>query len=941
MLGAFLWTRGRAAWTLVVIAAFVSGLSIADAMSESPAMNDISPLVKTLPNYLLASPGHGLLTTTIQVDAKNHLLYELSVGNGACPTGAVVDSDTYLPRSKLGKPSAGGTCSGSDKIVGGQQVSNSKTPVSAVDSTDKLLFISDYVGIHVYSVDPVRQVALWNGPSDPLKPFPLDHQIYSTVVGLSWSAQDDELIITTAGANTSNSGDPPGLAVSAYSIPRAVRDGSGNPVACQCQLWTVDLSQRCGHELPAKFGGSAAVKSEHTPYVFVPCALVGDQWNSEFHIAGKEGIIKLNPTDSTMLEAVAPGVVRDFFFDPGSDRGVLPTTFPTPGYPQATDVLVYDGGRNEFVDRTHVAPDTAVTFGLDTQTGRLYAVGHTGLAVVDVRRTPVTNQRFPQVVDSAAATEVAVGIIGSDPEHHFARMPVPHLNGNDLPYFDVYADTVPLSQDPPKNDADRNTQATGQGSVHISYSATARGYGTHIDHVGGPGALDDNLLNIVGAANQVPAQLHGANLPFGQGNRDLLAAEVADLSIRDGAATGAASALNKDAKTEADFRNQPPPPKKPANEIWPYPSAECSSIGGNNKDQEWSGLYRGTDPNSPSQIPETGSQADAKVQCLIGEGTPAGSAMQTGFNVSGSFPNLGFGSSNSQTDVMPPSGARGATAHTTSYSRGIEIDLAKGADGKTSGLFIGEVWAEATAEAGGVKGSAHASYLRKVSNVSLRVKGVERSVCGATCSNADLQQVNDQFPTLLHITLPSPDDSYFHGKDDGKAAEGSPGGYLAAVEANQFERDGDQQFNGMSTEESSYQPAMRIVVYSPQDGGPSLSRVVVDLAGVQDEARLARTYLNPIKDKALTDMGQAAEAAGIPTTTTTGGGGARSKDPGAAISDGLWGILEKFLEGLRALARSPREAVEMAAFLTLLLLPMIVMARRQTWLSQLLRGPAE
>jgi hypothetical protein len=881
--------------------------------------------------------------TVMSTDRKSGLILQLGL-LGTCTKYAAIDIQTYRPVTPVAGPD--GSCPQQD--IGFQQTGNSKSPIYAVDEADNLIFVYSGAQIQAFTEQPLKRVASWSMPSVSFADIA---GITEAVDGLSWSAPEDQLIITIGTNTYPSSPTQPGLAVAAYDIKQGLTASfsqGGRPL-----VWTADLGQQCQAPLLAKFGSVAAVRSALAPYVYVPCQLPGDVWqdgSNSGHKVGEEAVVRVglgpntpstsspvglpgNACAATAPEcpsgvnavAISPGTVKDFIFDAGADRAFLPAPFGG-----GTDVLVYDGRSNAFVDRSNVTKvGTSVTFALDSDSGRLYsfAPAPEGAHLIDGRRTPVSNQSMPFV--TSTASEVLLAVIPPTAGHKYPRLPVPHFNAQGLPpFFDVYVDSVAVTKDPKPSDVDARTQTPAPGAdPSISYGTTARGYGMHLDYVGGPGGTFDNGIGL-DPFGGIPG-LSGEQIPFGPGNRDLLSGNVADLTLRDGASTGGATALNRDEKTAADYSN----PAKQSGQIWPYPLAECNSNGGH-ADQGWPGLYAGQDPDHPAQQSGTADQANAEVHCNGASVASTATATLSGWTAKGSagFPTISVGPSGSRSVVTPPSPELGAVAETQSYAQGIRIDLTQGLS-----LSIGSVTASAKTSANGLAKGAHASYERTVNQVVLSQSGKpDTTICTAACSDSDLSQLNKLLSTVVLLRLPDPDHRYF----DPNSGSGSPGGYQAAVEASPEESTGDQQFNAMSTEESALQPAMRIVLFSPQDGQAAPNRVIVDLAGVQNETHLGYSYTDRgTVDNPLTDASVAATDAGVAAYTTFdpgGPGGQRS----STVSGGLGGLVEKFLEGLQALRRSPREAMQMFSFLLLLFTPTLLMGRRRSWFAGLAGGSA-
>jgi hypothetical protein len=445
-----------------------------------------------------------------------------------------------------------------------------------------------------------------------------------TILGVSWSAVDDQLIATYTNSSTA------GVQISAYDVAAGLRSAIWTP------LWTI-AAPDCTYPLNASYGTGAAYRSQLQPALFVPCSLSLVPQGSN---ADKDGVVKVKlvtrsasdltchsnlcPDVTSAAAAIAPGAVNGFTFDPGSDRG-----FSTAVFGQYTDVLVYDGhhdssgDHNEFIGNFSVAPSGNIALGLDRQTGRVYVYGADGLTLIDGRRTPVApGQRVAQF--HGAIDYISYDPLPADSAYPYARFPVPvsgvsPQGGATWPYFQILADRVGVGVDPPPGLVDRNTLPSVPSGATPSktYGANARGYGVH----------SDSVLSYFGRS------LPTDHVPFASGNRDLLAAEVERLSASDGSAQGTAAAMRAgDTGTSRDY-------DKNTNNAWPYPAATCSSPGPQPTGTR-EGAYYGDPNKDPQQVADTMSLGKAHVDCAY-QGGALGEAYYNGS--SGGYPPVRLG----------------------------------------------------------------------------------------------------------------------------------------------------------------------------------------------------------------------------------------------------------------------------------------------------------
>ncbi|MHB8717268.1 MAG: hypothetical protein ACYDAC_00030 [Candidatus Dormibacteria bacterium] len=890
--------------------------------------------------------------------APNGLVFEVNgASSGVCPSVVALDAATYAPLSNLGAAAPG--CAGADIASPGTSTGNSKQPLFIIDHRDHLVLTAQGDSVTAYSeAPPFRTMGTWSLFGAP--------NAQLTMQGISWSEPDDTLIVTMSNSNVGSHSTPlgpPGMSVIAIGIPQSLQAGSPDV------LWST-LVQQCVYALDPEFATSAAYESALQPAVYVPCELPGAP-EGQSGLPEKDGVVTLqlaqssasNPCnqgvalcpDGATSVAVAPAQITDFMFDPGSDRG-----FSTAVFSGTTNVLVYDGRQDQFVGRTDLGSSKSVVLGLDTTTGRVYAIGGDGLTIIDGRLTPVpVGTKFPQY--TANVDYVSVGVLPPTPDHPYARVPIPHSEflGGPWPYYDVYADAIPIPQQPNPANADANTHSgpiAPGAQLAVTANGSASGYGTHYDMVGGPAAATNNLLlnqtelpscvpQIPQPIPQPPVHLPCQPLPFEYGNRDLLAGSVAGLSIDSGFAQGTVSALQPgDTGTASGYNSTT------NGNQWPFPPATCSYPGGT-ASMTYDGSYYGSDPTNPQRVPGSdASTAHATDNCNSNGGATAAAWYGGGPAAVSGFPDISIGHSESSASITPGSATAGTTSTTTSSAEGMHIVM----PGGVGSVDIGRASATATATAAGTAGSATATYQSTVSQVSMTVAGTTLSLCPSVCSNVAsvIDEINNAFPTFIHIIQPQPDPTYYHDKSGNPIASGqgygTPGGYEALVQASLAEQTGDQKFNGMTFEESTILPALRVVTYSPQDGDPNQSRQIVDLAGVEagadqgiqpiapggqlgvttQQALCAAGGCNPATSEYIAGT---AGTPGTPGTPGTSGGG-----PLGGLGRALGGAVERLFGGLQWLARNPLDALQMLGFLGLLGAPFLLMDRRRIWVRNIL-----
>lgn len=754
------------------------------------------------------------------------------------------------------------------------------------------------------------------------------------VSGMSVNAAHDELIVAVDDGSQQpvgpGPGPPVGVTIYAYNLTDALASPDPQPrysyrvVSCQ----RGDAPQ---------VTPNAPFRSHSLAKLLVPCTIASSLTQTTsgplLRPPPKTGIVSVvldadgKPTGDESV-ALAPAPATSLLYDAGSERAFL--TYDGPNGPL---VFGYDARRGAFIGRTAVgdANDRAVgSVGLDEATGRLYGVGATGLYVVDGRRTPLSVgssfKEFAGVGQTRAIvafpplpgvpyTQVVVPV--SRPKcQPFNSDPATFDRLCGLPTIPVYTDRLPVSVDPPLADLDGNTFSGPIGAgdtVSSTYGANARGYGVHSAYVGNASATIDN--------STAPGTASTLGLPFTAGNNDQLSAYVSRLSLANGVTEGAAAAVaDGSGATTSDYHQQFG--EKP----YPFPLAECSHPGPSAKAVgQADGYATGGDPKDPDTT-GTSAQAHALVRCTpTSSATASGEAHYAGTQTAGS-PSFGYGASRTVASVLAPKGSRGAEARVTSSVAGFVVDFGAG-----NRLSIGEVQHQASAGAAGRPGTATASHVVRIRNVSLTVAGVETALCIGLCP-ADPQgliaQINAAYPALLHVMEPRPFDTLLRG---------TPRGYIAGVQAELAQVYGDQQYNQMSAAESTLLPALRIIVYN--DGGAN-NREIIDLAGVQVDAQLGIDVIKAGVYGPPPPLAEQERASGGPPLVLSPAQPSADgfSDAPAVVANPLARLLRKAFAGLGWLARNPAEAARVLGFLVLLAAPLLLMDRRRRWVADVLEA---
>jgi hypothetical protein len=921
-------------------------LAIADTMPP----NTVTQMLRNAPNYFYVAgdPSYENLpsvSTNVIPDPSLGVFFEVNFNRPLpCPGENAVfgkrnpiaeyDIDTYALKSV-------GCVADSADPSAHAQVGHSKTWPSALDTTDRRLFLNSARDVSSGRSDAIKVVS--ETTLQLISTLELPHGALPHIAGMSWDPATDELLVLTDHSDPYTGALPaPGVTVTDFDA------------ATGTALWTTAVPQ-CEYGPSPYYSVGAPYRSLTQPAVYLVCeqAPAPTGLALAFRPGETDIVVKLGlgtafgsrvpcppPAtmcpDGTSTTTLVPGISNDILFDPASDRAFLPA--PSGG---GTVVNVYDGHSARFVGSTFIGNIVnAGALGLDTSTGRFFAVlpGY-GLTIMDGRRTPVTpGARFAQY--SGNTDYVTLAVLPSDTRHPYARFLVNFSrvvqSSTVLPYFTVLADTRPVGQDPAASDPDAVTYTgsvpPGASLAPSNYGGSARGYAMHSDLVEGVAGFYNNVTDpLRGPAPPFSSVPNGGTLPTEPGRDDLLAALIDNLSIGPGSADGRASALGDASGTPTTALNQ-----KPVGQTWPFPNAECSTPGTPNA------TARGINGTTPSD-----SVAHAAVDCAATKpspGTARGAAWLSGLQQpSSGLPAVSIGEMGTSSWMLPPTAGNTnvVESHTLSEVNDVRIDFGSG-----NGLYVGSIVQDAAASAGGRAGTATTSDAVQLANVALTQSGVTHELCTGNCVRGlapVLDAMNSAFPLRLKVMMPTADATYNH---DG---HGSPAGYIAAVQASQTDQYADQQFNQMSPEEASFLPALRIVLYG--DANYGRSRELLDLAGVEDDAHLGVSLQSPLSPGGpLPNLGSAAAWSGLqPGALGTAGtpgtpdryissNGAGSKLAGTNASGGLSGVIghlpaniERFLNGMRWLVRSPRDVLQMLAMFAVLGAPLVLMARRRLW----------
>jgi hypothetical protein len=882
--------------------------------------------------------------------------------------------------------------------------------------------------------------------------FPQPH-----IVGLSWHSADDDLVVLT-----DNRGSTPQLSVQqqppshgptvVVSDFHVQIDGTGAPTLVH--RWSYALSStNCtvgvfnGVEIAPAAIRTAGAREEA---VFVPCQF--DVEPADAASTQQFAVVKVSlsaqctdgklqypcPGATPLVQSTAsPVAYAGFMLDPVGERGFLPVS-QSAGTGSGVPLLVYEGAGTPTFS-THIvvgkagSSSSAMEWALDSVRGRVYAMdlaaGGYGMTLIDTRRTPLgIGTQLPEIHPSALGGLASdIPLMPPDVNHSSTWLILPwitdqitnsNVTGARMRQLTVVGDGLSVTADPAIPNVDSGNTDTSPppaGSViQRSFGGSVGGYAAHLTLVGGYGApirtVEDSGGHSAGfiQRNDPTRNLAGANAQV-----NVLTANVDQLSLANGAATGAAAALN-DGNGDASHQYQrctevadipdcqaphcpmqalgstvdvcqaaysAAPPKAltspySTGQRWPSYMAQCSNPGpADAQTSTQVGLYY-DQPRSaqatgaPSSAPLPGTDASGKgssvnpdggvrahVDCVSNHGIE-GDAWTPKLFASFGGADVTLSSGYTVASVLPPSNELGSTIQSTSTSEIRNIAVTLGSAQGSGEIRIGIVKQTATAFAGGRPGTAGTTRTTLIGDLDVvDGQGSHHHFCagggsefaaqasGCPLGSDNLQQalagVNQIAPTRFAILAPMPTTPFGTGGDG--APKGSPGGYTAQVAASPAEQLGDQQFNGMSSTQASYLPALRIVIY--QDSASQVAREVIDLAGVEADAHQGLQFVSGSEGGGTSggpsvtsdDAAKAAGLSPVQIRTIVDRRIGKTDRPNVFVpsATGPLAIVQRVLAGLEWLRRSPAEAAEMAGLMGLFGVPIVLMARRRTWATHL------
>jgi hypothetical protein len=474
----------------------------------------------------------------------------------------------------------------------------------------------------------------------------------------------------------------------------------------------------------------------------------------------------------------------------------------------------------------------------DPSTGRSYVVYARDFVIsVDAGRLPV-----PQGAKLALGDLVPAGnlVPAFDPSTRtlFLAGNFRHRNGTSYPAAAIamYRDVRPVEAPAVAADPDALTRdAPITPQTPVSYAAFASGYGARATFVGGLKATAlENAANLgpglvfAAVCKDVPDSRACFAAPNpSDGSRTIGLGVVDGVEVSNAATKASASSAQIDLGTEADLAAAGH--FRPSDDVWNkfgpggeppstpgadaavtlvkerHAPAECADLNGSNPPPASSN-------GAQAMCRGTGQQQAAAAAVAPGPG--AGSPLQIGYAAASAV--VG------RVNDIPVTLA-------TAEARGVQLAVPGGPT-----VDIGSVTTEARSEAAGTTGTARSTFVRKLSNVTVREpSGKVVFGCGFTDANADNTHECDprQLTDVVSQLSPSPVLFRTPSPDLTPGVKGSPGGAQAAIIKGPYTYWNDFFTNA----DSGYQVAgLQIIVVGDQ---AQPSRMVLNLAGVHVESR--------------------------------------------------------------------------------------------------------
>lgn len=595
--------------------------------------------------------------------------------------------------------------------------------------------------------------------------------------------------------------------------------------------------------------------------VYVGC---GTGALATFTAPGTPATVAIDRDDTTHQRLnVLPGSYAggDSYLDPGADRLLL---VGRAGDRPSQAVWVFDLAHEVFLGEIAAGDFVIRGFGIDATTGRIYIsigrVAERGAVLVSSDRgidIPQA-QTFP--------IPAATGPIFVIPSTHSLIVPVE--TNNQRTVYRVYQDRVSASVFSVSGLFDY-TSYDSLSADSPQFEGDVQGFGVRLHNVGGVTGIAKNTFYLDGA-DYWPFEPTGLK----DGDRDLYLARVNAAHLSQDEASAAATAVDRDDTTAADYATLARRSHGALSEEWPFASRDCRDFG-------------------PGAAPASGDGARAR--CEQRAGHAEADASYTGADAGG-LVSVGSASSAARIRLDP---TLGLVAEIVSEVRHVAI---------SDEVRIARIASTATVSARGAAGSATVRYSR----VFEGVKAGDFS-CSTQCDPiAVARAIADALGMQFRVELPPAD------------TVATKRGAHAHLLRDPW---GHQQDVVLASQDPTERqvPALRLI-YTGDNA--VASRLIVEFAGAMADATYLRPGAGGPPEGALEPVPPVVVPSVLPTTTT------RVDTLPPTQGSTIRRIVRGVQRGWRlAFSMGPRSI----ALWSLLLFPAFLLARRRQ-LASLIRG---
>jgi hypothetical protein len=505
-------------------------------------------------------------------------------------------------------------------------------------------------------------------------------------------------------------------------------------------------------------------------------------------LPGVQAVAAVNRSDTADQQLfLLPGAYArgDVYADVDAGRLLLIGSDPSS---PAQAVWVFDAHHKVFVGQVASGELNVLGAGLNPRNGRLYVDIDGALLVTNGRGFEIPQAAtFPLNTNTGAVATIPFN----------SSFIIPTRGPSSEWIFVVFRDTLPenafsLAKPPDVAPLDKFTTETPE------YSGDGQAFGLRIHRIGGVNAAVQNVFSFPSGDFWSPV---GDNTRLKDGDRDVHFARIARLHLSQDEASAEAISADRDANTVSDYETLS---KQAPLGDWPYDAAQCGDFGAG---------------AAPSNVD------DARASCSLAKETTSASAV---------FNRAAFGVESTDGDlwVSVGSSASGATLTRNARKKMTTTAWAEARNVVISdAIHIGLIRSEATAEAVGLRGGAHAVYTRTFEGVrigdSFRCGEATHGVPSATdvCDPYQVaRQISLTLGSQVHVEIPEAD------------VQWTPGGVHGHAARDPWQHQQDVVINNEEQTEKQV-PALRLTVINDR---ALASRLIFEFAATKADATSIR-----------------------------------------------------------------------------------------------------